>query len=1397
MGRNLVYSHRSRRSSSIGRRSRQNSVTSMDSALVEENNSEMFSGAASEIIPSSISSFHYPHHFGPRTDDGVLRETSPLLVSSHNEYGAGNFDLDLRSVKLNATQVSTDTASANFRFFLPDEIEQAPGGSTLENPADPVDYDTNWDYSVDKYDENGDGVGESESRSYGRSRGSMSNTRFLEITGLKAFNEFERMPRSPRQREQDIDVELDNESTYATMLDDRYRRRSTDSGSKSSGSISLRSQVSEMEEHAFLEDFTPVARYQRYYLAEEDIVIGIAGYANCWWKVVVYHLICVLTLGLGYLVLRWIPRYRINLKGSPCPLGRADWVVIENEYGELVIKDIARDRFGGRLSHFMVLTKNTDEEDLQMNESIKESNPTIPFILSFDYRYIKFFYNPVEDIFRTNSTWYDHHWLNVKNLRDGTSQTLQEQRLSIFGHNNIDIDEKSTVQLLADEVLHPFYVFQIFSIFLWLADDYYYYASCIFIISMVSIANSLIETKSTIKRLQEMSKFSCDIRAWRNEFWTQIDSNDLVPGDVFEVDPSLTVLPCDALLVNGECVVNESMLTGESVPVSKLTATGETVKYLTENFTHPVLAKSFLYNGTKLLKMKSSNDEPVLAMVVKTGFNTTKGSLVRSMLFPKPTGFKFYQDSFKYIGFMTLIAFIGFIYSTYNFIQLGLSKRIMILRALDIITIVVPPALPATLTIGTTFAVNRLKNKQIFCIAPTRVNIGGKLDIACFDKTGTLTEDGLDILGVHPTKNAEGRKEIVFEDMIETIDKLNTDTRASSHNIASDKFLLGCMSSCHSLRLIDDKLVGDPLDVKMFDFTKWNFSEEFGGSNVPLVYETVGKETFGYKILKEYEFIAALRRMSVLVERDGAKHVFTKGAPEVMLDICDPTTIPGNFEDLLHKYTHGGYRVIACAHKTLNKKTDTKSLERGDAESELSFAGFIVFENKLKASTKSTLKELRAAAIRTVMCTGDNVLTAVSVGRECELIDPSVTQVYIPRFASEDEIAKSGRTGLIWEDIHDLSNRLDLVTLQRVSRDIRHDVHEYILAITGDIFRYVLAELHDETITHAILMRCNIFARMSPDEKHELVEQLQKIDYTVGFCGDGANDCGALKAADVGISLSEAEASVAAPFTSRIFEISCVLDVIKEGRSSLVTSFSCFKYMSLYSAIQFVTVSILYKRGTNLGDFQFLYIDLFLILPLAIFMSWSNPYERLVVKRPTANLVSPKVLIPLLSHIAVILAFQVSVWLYVQKQPWYMRPLPSDDDDDVKSSDNTILFLFTNFQYILNAVVLSTGPPYREPMTNNKPFLINLLFAVLLSVTIFSIDGDSWWGDFMQLTNMSTGAYWVVLAASAGNFAVLFMGEEYWFKNLAQLYKRVVQRGHMGTSKKKFKNLKKEFVQVV
>ena len=122
----------------------------------------------------------------------------------------------------------------------------------------------------------------------------------------------------------------------------------------------------------------------------------------------------------------------------------------------------------------------------------------------------------------------------------------------------------------------------------------------------------------------------------------------------------------------------------------------------------------------------------------------------------------------------------------------------------------------------------------------------------------------------------------------------------------------------------------------------------------------------------------------------------TKGAPEVVSEICNKSTLPADFEEVLRHYTHNGYRVIACAGKILPKRTwlYSQKVSREQVESNLEFLGFIIFQNKLKKETSKTLESLQDANIRTIMCTGDNILTAISVGREAGLIQCS--RVYIP-----------------------------------------------------------------------------------------------------------------------------------------------------------------------------------------------------------------------------------------------------------------------------------------------------------------------------------------------------------------------------------------------------------------
>ncbi|CEJ54745.1 Putative P-type ATPase [Penicillium brasilianum] len=1135
---------------------------------------------------------------------------------------------------------------------------------------------------------------------------------------------------------------------------------------------------------------------QKVYIASEDLTAVFAGFSTSPTGYAIYLSLCILTGGLAYLLFRWLPRWRVRLIGKATQLGKCQWVAIEDQWSQFTIHKIDSQSYGRPLS--------TVFGDPPGHVYDEDTDPTMVNLRFLDYRHIRFCYHPLEDKFALISGWKDPSWVNAKVLRGGLDADERDSREQIFGQNVIDIQQKTVPQLLVDEAFHPFYMFQVASLLLWSIDEYYYYAVCIFLISVFSIGTTVLETRSTLHRLREISLFDCDVRVLRNGFWRSVSSQDLVPGDVFEFsDPSLNQVPCDCILLSGDCIVNESMLTGESVPVSKIPLTDEALKYLdlSAPSIHPNVAKHFLFSGTKVIRARrpqNADDEEAvaLAVVVRTGFLTTKGALVRSMLFPKPSGFKFYRDSFRYIAVMGVVALLGFIASFVNFVRLGLAWHLIIVRALDLITIVVPPALPATLTIGTNFALSRLKKQSIFCISPQKVNVGGKLDVVCFDKTGTLTEDGLDVLGARTVGQNHRFSELLSEASSGTL--IPPPNANSPFDLEKQRKIIYTMATCHSLRVVDGELLGDPLDVKMFQFTGWSYEE--GGGHAPeqtspkfdTIIPSVAKPPVTHGgdsqpngpnipvelgVLRNFEFVSHLRRASVVVRQfgDNGVNFFVKGAPESIKDICIPESLPSDYDELLNYYTHKGYRVIACATRYERKLSWMKvqKMTRTEAESNLEFAGFIIFENKLKSTTTQVISELNQAGIRNAMCTGDNILTAISVARECKMIGPN-EQCFIPHFIEEPGLIT--KTSLCWESVDDPDLTLDPRTLLPTDTTAENDVsipgiamneRNYCIAVTGDVFRWMI-DYGNEDVLNRMLVIGKVFARMSPDEKHELVEKLQSIDYCCGFCGDGANDCGALKAADVGISLSEAEASVAAPFTSRQFDISCVPKLIREGRAALVTSFCCFKFMSLYSAIQFSTVSFLYTSGSNLGDFQFLFIDLALIMPIAIFMGWTGPYPTLSRKRPTADLVSRKVLTPLLGQIVLVVLGQLVVFKTVQLQPWYLPPQLDVEKSNILNSQNTALFLFSCFQYILTSILLSAGPPFRQPMTQNAPYLCTIIIDLAIAGYMLFRPSE-WVASVMELTFMSDGFRSWVVALALGAFALALMAETIAFPRLAHI----------------------------
>jgi len=140
------------------------------------------------------------------------------------------------------------------------------------------------------------------------------------------------------------------------------------------------------------------------------------------------------------------------------------------------------------------------------------------------------------------------------------------------------------------------------------------------------------------------------------------------------------------------------------------------------------------------------------------------------------------------------------------------------------------------------------------------------------------------------------------------------------------------------------------------------------------------------------------------------------------------------------------------------------------------------------------------------------------------------------------------------------------------------------------------------------------------------VEKLKILtDDYVGMCGDGANDCQALRAADIGVSLSSSDASIAAPFTSKIPNISSVETVLKEGKASLSSSVQLFKFMAMYAIIQTISTTILYWFGSMLSEPEFLIVDLF-ALALGLTLGDSQPSKHLTKERPPQKLFSSQVL---------------------------------------------------------------------------------------------------------------------------------------------------------------------------
>ncbi|KAF7669773.1 hypothetical protein LDENG_00124350 [Lucifuga dentata] len=1091
------------------------------------------------------------------------------------------------------------------------------------------------------------------------------------------------------------------------------------------------------------------------------------GYRPCLWKMILVGVGTVCSGGLLLLLLYWLPEWGVKGTCTHTSLQDAHTLLLRST-------DEFRQWFQVRM-HLMLAPGKIpfDSLDLQTTDQLSNGDEEHHGIFSdiqpvqihyFTYRNTKYYWNDViqnfefykglEDLKVSCASVHSDH-------SSGLSKIVQNYRRLFFEENEIAVRVPSLFKLLMKEVLNPFYIFQLFSVILWCAEDYYFYAAAIVFMSVISIATSLYTIKKQYVMLHDMVAVHSVVHVSvcrGNKDIEQAMSTELVPGDVIVIPANGMIMPCDAVLVHGTCIVNESMLTGESVPVTKtsLPSSGEEGARTYNMEEHK---RHTLFCGTHVIQTRFYTGELVKAVVVRTGFSTEKGQLVRSILYPKPTDFKLYRDAYLFLLCLVGVAGIGFIYNIVLSIMNKVPAATIVIKSLDIITITVPPALPAAMTAGIVYAQRRLKCVGIFCISPQRINMCGQLNLVCFDKTGTLTEDGLDLWGIQRAENGSFSP---------------PEVEAAKQTLVNTAFV-ACMATCHSLTKIEGELSGDPLDLKMFSATGWILeepTEEETALHNPIMptvvrppkqvipeakhsiavtqnMELSGLSSCEIGIVRQFPFSSALQRMSVVVRRLGEKHMdaYLKGAPEVVASLCKQNTVPQSFTDSLEAYTRHGFRVIALAHRQLESKHSwhkIQNLSRDLIETNMEFLGLIIMQNKLKEETSGVLHDLQQANIRTMMVTGDNMLTAISVARDCGMVGPH-EKVIIADAVPPKDLHPASITWHYTETPVQTNRDSQAVEINLAEggyeNHLLHQDHSYHFAVNGKSFA-VITE-HFPHLVQKLVLRATVFARMAPDQKTQLVEVLQGVDYIVGMCGDGANDCGALKRAHSGISLSELEASVASPFTSSTSSISCVPSLIREGRAALITSFCVFKFMALYSIIQYLSVTLLYSILSNLGDFQFLFIDIAIILIIAFTMSLNPAWKELVWRRPPSSLISGPLLCSVLTQILACLVFQVLAFLLVRQQSWYeiwtplsdacnvssasfshsLNVTSSHDHKNIRNYENTTLFYVSSFQYLSVAIVFSKGKPFRQPSYKNWPFMLSCigLYTFLLLIMLHPV----------------------------------------------------------------------------
>ncbi len=593
----------------------------------------------------------------------------------------------------------------------------------------------------------------------------------------------------------------------------------------------------------------------------------------------------------------------------------------------------------------------------------------------------------------------------------------------LYGCNKITEKKKTTIlsliiESLNDPIIKILLIALGIKILFFINDsDIYETIGIIIAIILATVISSLSEYGSE-KAFQKLSNTTNNIlvKAYRNNLITNIKIEEIVVNDYIYLE-SGDKIPADGILYTGNISVDESMLSGETKEQNK-------------TFMSPLYRGSVITNGSGVLLVK------------KVGNNTYYGKIAKDIQEKTPTSplknrlrvLASFISKIGYIcAFLVILSYLFNVIVVKNNFDINRIKTMLtsfntlvphllysLTLGITIIVVAVPEGLPMMITLVLSSNMKRLLKENVLVRKLVGIESSGSLNILFTDKTGTLTKGELEMVGFVTFDNT------IYKS-IEEIKKTKL----------KEITLLNLQYNTNSTYINNEIIGGNITDRAIIKFTG------------PI------KEN-KYKILNKEEFNSKKKYSKVTLNYE-TKTEFYKGAYELIIDKCsyfyksDGTkSIIKNKQELINlgnSYTEKGYRVLACS--TSNNLTNGV------------FLGFILIKDEIRPTTIEGIKKVTESGIQTVMITGDNKLTAISIAKEIGLL------------TKEDDIV------LTSEEL----NKMNDIEVKK------------------------------------IIPKLKVVARSLPEDKKRLVILSQELGLVTGMTGDGINDAPALKRADVGFAM--------------------------------------------------------------------------------------------------------------------------------------------------------------------------------------------------------------------------------------------------------------------------------------